>query len=96
MNNPRLHLFFSCLVPDYVFEYDVSPTNELEKHYGIDVYDLANGDNITVDQDIDLYLHCYVVLCRINDVGTPCDLVCSQLTDNLSSHSYANLCISEL
>ncbi|XP_077977436.1 oncoprotein-induced transcript 3 protein-like [Glandiceps talaboti] len=66
-----------CLVPDYVFEYDVSPTNELEKHYGIDVYDLANGDNITVDQDIDLYLHCSVVLCRINDVGTPCDLGCT-------------------
>ncbi|XP_077990554.1 uncharacterized protein LOC144444877 [Glandiceps talaboti] len=61
---------------DSVVVFEVSPTDELEKHFGVSLYDIVQGMNAGVGQDIDLYIHCYAVICIKEEVGTPCDMGC--------------------
>ncbi|XP_077983188.1 CUB and zona pellucida-like domain-containing protein 1 [Glandiceps talaboti] len=65
-----------CLTDD-VAELDVVPANRLERHYSVYVYGAIHLINTTVvGENIDLYLHCSVDVCKVDEPGTPCDLGC--------------------
>ncbi|XP_077977193.1 uncharacterized protein LOC144432789 [Glandiceps talaboti] len=56
--------------------YEQVSGNTLEKLFCVDISDILQGVKVTVADDIELYLHCSIMVCKIDDVGTPCDLGC--------------------
>ncbi|XP_077977195.1 uncharacterized protein LOC144432790 [Glandiceps talaboti] len=64
-----------CL-SDGVAGYEQASGNALEKLFCVNIWDILQGVFVSIPDDIDLYLHCSVRICIIDDVGTPCDLAC--------------------
>nr|XP_006825660.1 PREDICTED: oncoprotein-induced transcript 3 protein-like [Saccoglossus kowalevskii] len=45
-------------------------------HYGWDAYDVVNTDDVEPGEEVDLYIHCAVVVCKLNEIGTRCEQGC--------------------
>nr|XP_002732423.1 PREDICTED: oncoprotein-induced transcript 3 protein-like [Saccoglossus kowalevskii] len=63
-----------CLNEDTMVEY-TSPNPQWTKRYGWDAYNMVN-DRPDGEENIDIYIHCNVVICKAGEVGTRCSEGC--------------------